>query len=112
MPIKLRLKQLRQEAKNTQTELAALLGVSREAYSMYEMGKRQMGFEALDILAAHYRVTADYLLGRTAQPAAGELLTDAERALLTQYRALDSRGRHAVAGVAALQAAFLAGEDA
>ena len=38
MAISLRLKELRQRAGATQTELARLLGVSREAYSMYEAG--------------------------------------------------------------------------
>ena len=73
MAVSLRLKELRLQAGATQTELARLLGVSREAYSMYESGKRQPGLAALDTLAAYYRVTVDYLLGRTDCPDAEPL---------------------------------------
>lgn len=111
MPIFLRLKALRLEAGSTQTEIARLLGVSREAYSMYEAGKRQPGFEAIDTLASHYRVTTDYLLGRTDRRGAGEALTDEERALLLRYRTLDARGRRTVAGLCELEAAFAAQKD-
>lgn len=102
MAVDLRLKELRQQAGATQTELARLLGVSREAYSMYEAGKRQPGLAVLDTLAAYYRVTVDYLIGRTACPDA-EPLTPDERALLMRWRALDARGRRTVAGVAELE---------
>lgn len=102
MAVNLRLSELRKQAGVTQTELARLLGVSREAYSMYEAGKRQPGLTALDTLAVYYRVTVDYLIGRTDSPDA-EPLTPDERALLTLWRALDARGRRTVAGVAALE---------
>lgn len=107
MSVALRLKALRLDAGSTQTDIAGLLGVSREAYSMYETGRRQLGFDALGILATHYRVTTDYLLGRTQNPHAGEDLTQEERALLLRYRALDARGRRAVAGLAELEAIWL-----
>lgn len=96
MAVSLRLKPLRLEAGQTQTEVARLLGVSREAYSMYESGKRQPGLEALDTLAAHFRVSVDYLIGRTDCPDQAEPVTDEERALLAGFRALDARGRRTV----------------
>ena len=102
MAVSLRLKELRLQAGATQTELARLLGVSREAYSMYESGKRQPGLAALDTLAADYRVTVDYLLGRTDCPDAEPLAPD-ERALLVRYRALDERGKRALSGLAELE---------
>lgn len=102
MAVQLRLGELRRQAGVTQTELARLLGVSREAYSMYEAGKRQPGLTVLDTLAAYYRVTVDYLMGRTDSPDA-EPLTAEERALLTCWRALDARGRRTVAGIAELE---------
>lgn len=102
MAVSLRLKELRFQAGATQTELARLLGVSREAYSMYESGKRQPGLAALDTLAAYYRVTVDYLLGRTDCPDAEPLAPD-ERALLVRYRALDERGKRALSGLAELE---------
>lgn len=106
MAISLRLKELRQSAGATQTELARLLGVSREAYSMYEAGKRQPGLAVLDTLAAHYRVTVDYLVGRTDCPDA-EPLSEDEQALVRRYRALDARGKRTVLGAAELQTVIL-----
>ena len=103
-----RLKMLRLNAGSTQTDIAQLLGVSREAYSMYESGKRQLGFDALRTLASHYHVTADYLLGRTEDSQAGEMLAEDEQALLTHYRALDARGKHAVCGLAEREYAWFA----
>lgn len=111
MSIFLRLKMLRLDAGSTQSDIAQLLGVSREAYSMYEAGKRQLGFDALGTLATHYLVTADYLLGRTESPHAGETLTDEERVLLLHYRALDARGKHAVSGLAELETVFVTKKD-
>ena len=102
MAVKLRLGELRRQAGVTQAELARLLGISREGYSMYEAGKRQPGLSVLDTLAAYYRVTVDYLIGRTDCPDAEPLMPD-ERALLLRWRALDARGRRTVAGVAALE---------
>lgn len=99
MAVSLRLKPLRLAAGQTQTEVARLLGVSREAYSMYETGKRQPGLEALDTLAAHFRVSVDYLIGRTDCPDEAEPVTDEERALLAGFRALDARGRRTVQGL-------------
>ena len=106
MAISLRLKELRQRAGATQTELARLLGVSREAYSMYEAGKRQPGLTVLDTVASYYRVTVDYLVGRIDCPDA-EPLTAEERMLVQAYRALDVRGRKTVYGAAELQTLML-----
>lgn len=106
MAISLRLKELRQRAGATQTELAQLLGVSREAYSMYEAGKRQPSLSVLDTLASHYRVTMDYLVGRT-DCSNAEPLAEEEQALVKRYRALDARGRKTVYGAAELQTLML-----
>lgn len=76
----------------TQAHLAAYLAITREAYSMYESGKRQMNYEALCKLADYYHVSADYLLGRDTAPP----LTEEERLLIGQYRLLDRRGRENV----------------
>ena len=103
MAVSLRLKPLRLAAGQTQNDVAGLLGVSREAYSMYESGKRQPGLEALDILAAHFRVSVDYLIGRSDCPDLAVPLTDEERTLLAGFRALDARGRRTVQGLLELE---------
>jgi len=45
--------------------MSLLLGITRPAYTAYEMGKRQPDYETLIKLADYFNVTVDYLLGRT-----------------------------------------------
>lgn len=59
-----RLKELRQERKETQAEIAALIGITRAAYTNIELGNREPDFATLSILADHFGVSVDYLLGR------------------------------------------------
>ena len=58
------LKELRDEKKQTQTELAEILHVSQKTYSNYENGKRQPNIETLIDMANYFRVSIDYLVGR------------------------------------------------
>ncbi len=111
MAVFLRLRPLRQAAGQTQTEVARSLGVSREAYSMYEAGKRQPGLEALDILAGHFGVSVDYLLGRSDCPEQAEPLSQDERALLAAYRSLDARGKRTVDGLVKLESELQKGVE-
>lgn len=60
-----RLKQLRRRWNENQTEVAKNLNLSREAYSMYETGKRQPPYETLQAMRDHFHVSTDYLLGIT-----------------------------------------------
>lgn len=60
-----RLETLRKEKKETQTDVAKLLGVQRQVISYYETGARLPNIEDLSILADHYNTTVDYLIGRT-----------------------------------------------
>ena len=58
-----RLRDLRKQHKETQQELAAVLGVSKSSINMYERGEREPGFEILEKLADHFNVSLDYLMG-------------------------------------------------
>ena len=60
-----RLKQLRQEKHLKQEQVALLVGVTKSAVSAWELDMRQPSYEALIRLAELYRVSTDYLLGRT-----------------------------------------------
>ncbi|MBC1532102.1 helix-turn-helix transcriptional regulator [Listeria seeligeri] len=60
-----RLRELRKIERKTQQQMADLLGVSRPAYTAYELGRREPDFETLDKLAHIFGVTVDYLLGRS-----------------------------------------------
>lgn len=60
-----RLKQLRLNKNLRQEQVANLIGVNKSAISTYENNTRQPSFEILVRLATLYRVSTDYLLGRT-----------------------------------------------
>ena len=73
------LTSLRKGAGMTQAELAARLGISKSAVSMYECGNREPELELLQAMADLFRVSVSALLGRRE----GELVNgDAE---LTEY---------------------------
>lgn len=57
-----RLRALRQEKDEKQADLANLLGVSVQSYSAYE-ASREPSYDALCVLARHFGVTTDYLVG-------------------------------------------------
>ena len=63
--MKNRLKDLREDADLTQTQIASLLNISQVAYSYYEIGKRSIPLELLCKLADYYNTSIDYILYRT-----------------------------------------------
>ncbi|WP_107841690.1 helix-turn-helix domain-containing protein [Metasolibacillus meyeri] len=63
--LSIRLKSLRKEFGKTQQDVADYLGVTRPAYTAYEIDKRSPDHETLSKLATLYNVSVDYLLGRT-----------------------------------------------
>ncbi len=60
-----RLSDLRNEKKITQTELAKILGKSKQIISFYENGDKLPSVETLEKYADFFGVSTDYLLGRT-----------------------------------------------
>lgn len=60
-----RIEDLRQDADQTQQELADVLHLKREVYRRYEKGIREIPTWAVIALARYYNVTTDYLLGLT-----------------------------------------------
>jgi transcriptional regulator with XRE-family HTH domain len=58
-----RLAGLRRASGITQAALAAGLGLSKSAVSMYESSSRRPDNETLMKIAAYFNVSADYLLG-------------------------------------------------
>lgn len=56
------LKTLRLKANKTQSDIAAILNVSRQMYSKYENGISQMPDEALKKLSSIFKVSIDYIL--------------------------------------------------
>ena len=58
-----RIKELRQEHKLTQEELARQLGTTKSAISMYERGDRKPNFEITDAMTEFFDVSTAYLSG-------------------------------------------------
>lgn len=60
-----RLRELRNEKKETQRDLADFLGVKQNQIGEMENGRKASTFAKLAALCEHYNVSADYLLGLT-----------------------------------------------
>ena len=90
----LRLRELRKNHKLTQKKVAAHLQLSSDAYSLYELGKRQMNYETLFLLADLFDVSIDYLLGRYEKNST--ILDSDESEVVRQYRLLDKRGKDTI----------------
>ena len=73
-----RLFELRTKNNLKQEDVAAVLGVARTTYAMYEQGNREMDYELLLRLADHYKVSLDYLFGRSELPIHPESYTHDE----------------------------------
>ena len=58
-----RLRDLREDADKTQTEIAQMLGTSQTMYARYERGASELPIRHLIKLARYYHVSADYILG-------------------------------------------------
>ncbi|MBU5318973.1 helix-turn-helix domain-containing protein [Lactobacillus johnsonii] len=58
-----RIKELRLKNNISQVDLAKLFGVTRQAISLYEQGKRQLKDEDIIILAKYFEVSIPYLKG-------------------------------------------------
>ncbi len=60
-----RIKEMRKERKLSQKEVANLLKITQQQYSIYETKERLIPIDKLCILADFYNVNLDYLTGRT-----------------------------------------------
>ncbi len=60
-----RLRDMREDHDLKQADIAEYLGIAQTVYSRYERGFQTIPLEHLLKLADFYKVTTDYLLGRT-----------------------------------------------
>ena len=60
-----RIRDLREDADKSQSEIAVILGTSQEQYSRWESGKREFPLHHAITLAKYYNVSLDYLAGLT-----------------------------------------------
>ena len=57
------LRDLREDADKTQTQIAEILGTSQTMYARYERGATELPIHHLITLSKYYRVSTDYILG-------------------------------------------------
>jgi transcriptional regulator with XRE-family HTH domain len=57
------IRDLRQDADKTQTQIADVLGTSQTMYARYERGANEMPIHHLLSLSKYYGVSSDYILG-------------------------------------------------
>ena len=60
-----RMKDLREDNDLNQKYIAKLLNTTQPQYSRYETGEREIPIRHLVTLANFYKVSTDYILGRT-----------------------------------------------
>ncbi|MFC4598016.1 helix-turn-helix domain-containing protein [Cohnella hongkongensis] len=60
-----RLRELRLQRKISQEEVARHIGITRSAYSHYEINNRQPVYDTLIKLASFFDVSLDYIIGGT-----------------------------------------------
>lgn len=92
MAIYTRLKDLREDADKTQSDVARYLGTTAQYYGKYEKGERELPFDRAIRLAEYYNVTLDYLAGRSNNKL-GQPLTDDEASLLKKWHSLSERNK-------------------
>ena len=57
-------RELREDHDYSQSDIAAVLGISQQHYSKYETGEYELPLRHFVTLVEHYGVSADYLIGR------------------------------------------------
>ena len=77
----MKLKELREEKKVSQTALGNYLGVTRSTICQYEKGNRQPDLQTLKKLSNFFEVSVDYLIGNTDVPFKPLEWTEEEKAL-------------------------------
>lgn len=60
-----RIKDLREDRDLTQADVAKLLFITQQQYSLYENGYRDIPTTLVIKLADYYNTSTDYILGRT-----------------------------------------------
>lgn len=86
-----RIKELRLAAGKSQSELADIVGVNKQAISQYERGVRYPRPEIMEALTDYFNVSTEFLMGRT--EVSPLLITPDERRILEAYRRLDAYNR-------------------
>lgn len=63
-----RIRDLREDSDRSQADIAQLLNISQQHYSLYEQGKRELPMHHFITLARFYNVSLDYIAGLIPYP--------------------------------------------
>jgi SOS-response transcriptional repressor LexA len=99
MVIAERLRLLRREKGLSKRDLVKMLPLNYSTYANYESGFREPNSDVLQMLARHFGVSIDFVIGATENRMRADevaVLTDAEHTHIMQYRTLDTHGRELV----------------
>ncbi|BBI33281.1 helix-turn-helix domain-containing protein [Cohnella abietis] len=89
-----RLRELRLRRKISQEEVARHIGITRSAYSHYEINNRQPVYETLIKLAAYFEVSLDYIIGGIIAKSKPEpAVTPDNREILTLFQHMSQEQR-------------------
>jgi transcriptional regulator with XRE-family HTH domain len=94
-----RLRTLRKENGMSKRDLVSRLPLNYSTYANYESGFREPNSEVLQMLARHFGVSLDYLLGVSENRQKADeiaILTEFENTQVKKYRQLDAHGREMV----------------
>lgn len=87
-----RIKDLREDADKTQSEIAEYLGTTAQYYGKYEKGEREIPFSRAIQLAKYYGVSLDYLAGLTIYKNQ-KIFGNGENALQEKFSKLSERSK-------------------
>ena len=95
MPFYQRIRDLREDADRTQSDVAEYLGTTAQYYGKYEKGERELPFSRAILLADYYNVSLDYLAGRrgAGERASAPDLSEDESKILELFRFLTERNK-------------------
>lgn len=94
MDTSLKLRELREEKKIKQKDLAEIMNVSPNTVSYWEQGKREPNFDDLKKLADIFDVSLDYLLGRDNSKCAN--LSNEQKKLLNDFEELNKSNQEII----------------
>lgn len=91
-----RLVRLRKKKGETQEQTASNLGLTRSAYSQYELGTRKPDPDTLVKIANYFDKSTDYLLGRDVEVNEGkeEYITEKEKSIIDEFRKLENEDQN------------------
>ena len=91
-----KLSELRHQSGLSQRKVASDLKISQALLSHYENGAREPGLGFVCRVCDYYNVTADYLLGRSANPDGISHSTEVARVFINELRVLANKAEAAL----------------